>query len=846
VGLRGPGGEGDGAGGARGPRMGEEPGRRGPGGEKIPRRLSEAWERLCEDRTLQGREWSRAAAALADRWLAELFWRAAGAASGPDGTKGRVRSRGWWRGKAPAAGEGPSMGLALMAVGSLGRVDLAPGSDLDLVLVHAGRPDVNELASRLWYPIWDDPMPLDHSVRTIAQAVDAAESDLKVALGLLDARFVAGDAELGARFIETGRRLWQKRSAKWVPQILQARAAAQEMHGEVAFLLEPNLQESLGGLRDVQILDVLRKVTPVFPPGTRDNQLLEAAGLLHAVKVELQRPGRRHSEKLLLEDLDRIAEALGMGGREDLAREVASAGRSVAWLFEDTARRARSWLAGPRGRAGSADKPLGRGLVLRDDEVAVPAGTPPNPALALHAAAASAELGAPLARQTMNWLAEQTPAPPAPWPAEVLDALLKLLATGRAGVHAIETLDHLGIWERYLPEWPHTRNRPQFDPYHRWTVDRHLLETVAGAAARWRYVSRPDLLLLGALFHDIGKGMGGDHSIAGAEVVAATSQRIGLPAADAEVVTKLVRHHLLLPDAATRRDIEDPSTAEVVAATAGDLTTLELLASLAAADGEATGPSAWTEWKARLIEHLTAKASALLEGKPVPQGTPFPTEAHRQLLAAGGLQVLPDGHHLVVVAPDRPGLLSDVTGALALHGLAVREARAYSEGASALEVFELDLDPLSSPRWERVAADIEAAVQKRSNFVEALARRDPRALSRRPRRSAALPPTEVHVSIDNRASAQATVVEVRAPDQPGLLHHVTAAMAALGLDIVSARVTTLGATAVDSFYVRAGGGKVADAGTAATRLRWEIERRLEALTGGQSPNTPEARNTPET
>jgi len=797
-------------------------------------RLSERWVRLCEDGALRGRDWSRAAAALADAWLKELFWQAVGSPEPAHGSRARPVGPGKWRARLTApSGPSPGRGLALMAVGSLGRAELAPGSDLDLVLVHAGRPDVNEVADRLWYPIWDDPMPLDHSVRTVPQVVEAAESDLKVALGLVDARFVAGDEELGARFVGTSRRLWQTRAARWLPRVLQSRAEAQAAHGEVAFVLEPNLQEGVGGLRDVQVLSLLRQVTPVFPPAARDERLAAAADLLHAVKVELQRHSRRHSEKLLIEDQDRVAQALGMEGREQLALQVASAGRAIAWVSEDAARRVRSWLAGPRGRAGSADRSVGAGLVLRDDEVAVPAGTAASPALALRAGAASAELGVPLSRQAMEWLAENAPEPEAPWPADVLRALLRLLATGRAGAHAIETLDHLGVWERYFPEWPHARNRPQFDPYHRWTVDRHLLETVACAANRSGEVSRPDLLLLGALLHDIGKGSGGDHSAKGAEVAAQAGARMGLTSGDSEVLTKLVRHHLLLPDTATRRDVDDPATAELVAAHAGDLTVLELLAALAAADGEATGPSAWSSWKARLVDRLASRASALLEGKPLPQAESFPTEQHRRLLAAGGLQVVPAGQSLVVVAPDRPGLFSDVTGALALHGLAVREARAHSEGTSALEVFELDLDELSSPRWGRVAADIEAAALRRFNLAEALARREREEASRRRRRSVALPAPEVRVSIDNRASSTASLVEVRAPDRPGLLHHVTAAIASLGLDIVSARATTLGAAAVDTFYVLYRGAKVPEpeAEAMAVRLRAEVEGRYQASLG---------------
>ena len=142
----------------------------------------------------------------------------------------RTGEAGRWRlcgpgGNAPNAAP-PSRGLVLLAVGSLGRGDLAPGSDLDLVLVHDGRGDVGQVADRVWYPIWDDPMPLDHSVRTLSQASQAAESDLRVAQGLLDARVVVGDAELGQRMVVLGKRLWEKRVGTWLPAVLDARARA--------------------------------------------------------------------------------------------------------------------------------------------------------------------------------------------------------------------------------------------------------------------------------------------------------------------------------------------------------------------------------------------------------------------------------------------------------------------------------------------------------------------------------------------------------------------------------------------------------------------------------------------
>ena len=196
---------------------------------------------------------------------------------------------------------------------------------------------------------------------------------------------------------------------------------------------------------------------------------------------------------------------------------------------------------------------------------------------------------------------------------------------------------------------------------------------------------------------------------------------------------------------------------------------------LTAADGEATGSSAWSPWKAGLVNELADRTAAVLAGRPVPPGPPFPSEEHRHMMAAGGLEVLPSERELVVIAPDRPGLFSAVAGALALHNIGVLQARAHSENGMALEVFALDLLEHADPRWERVVADIKAGIEQRINVGEMLARRPP---PRRARRVLPLPSPGVVVLVDNEAATSATVVEVRAPDGPGLLHLVTAAISA--------------------------------------------------------------------
>ncbi|WP_262402883.1 HD domain-containing protein, partial [Actinomadura sp. CNU-125] len=228
---------------------------------------------------------------------------------------------------------------------------------------------------------------------------------------------------------------------------------------------------------------------------------------------------------------------------------------------------------------------------------------------------------------TVERLAASAAVPGPPWPSDARDALVSLLGAGPPAIPVWESLDQAGVIVRLIPEWGHVRNRPQRDPIHRFTVDRHLVETAAGAAALTRDVARPDLLLTGALLHDIGKGRGGDHSVAGAPIAADIAARLGFAAADAASLRAVVRHHLLLPHTATRRDIDDPATIETVTTAVADVPgrereTLELLAALAIADGNATGPAAWNAWKARLVAELARRAAAALSG-----GTPPPPPA---------------------------------------------------------------------------------------------------------------------------------------------------------------------------------------------------------------------------
>jgi [protein-PII] uridylyltransferase len=407
---------------------------------------------------------------------------------------------------------------------------------------------------------------------------------------------------------------------------------------------------------------------------------------------------------------------------------------------------------------------------------------------------------------------------PDPWPAPARSALLSLLGTGKPALPVLETLDQHGLLVRILPEWEQVRSKPQRNAYHRFTVDRHLCEAAANAAALTRHVARPDLLLVGAWLHDIGKGWPGDHTEAGMEVVARIAPRMGFPPDDVDVLVRLVRDHLLLADVATRRDLDEPATVEAVAAAVGDRDALELLAALTEADSLATGPAAWGPWKAGLVEDLVVRTARRLAGHHQPAPSPDPPPALQDRLAERRLFVEAEGGTVTVVAPDRPGLFSRVAGALAVHSLDVRSATATGQDGMAVEVFEVEPAFGAPPDWARVAADVERAITGRLSLESRLAERARTYAGLR--RAAAARPPEARVLFDDEASPTASVVEVRAPDGVGVLYRITRALADCDLDVRTAKVSTLGHEVVDAFYVTdASGAKLSDDGH-----RREVER----------------------
>jgi [protein-PII] uridylyltransferase len=763
--------------------------------------------------------------AAVDAWLAGLL------ADAVAGTPASSRRRG-----VPPAPTGTD-GIALVAVGSLGRGELPPHGDLDLVLVHDGRPEIAAVADALWYPVWDAGVRLDHSVRSIPDAVSVASTDVRAGLGLLDARLVAGDPELAARLRTAALGSWRHAASRLLPQLHDLRRGRGRQVGELAFLLEPDLKEAYGGLREGQVLRAVAAAQLADEPGAE----AEAAyAFLLDVRDELRRRAGRPGDVLVRQEQRPVAGALGLADEDALLREVSLAGRRLAFVADETWRRVGAALVRrPRGRYRRVRRePLAEGVVRQGDEVVLAQGARPaaDPGLLLRAAAAAARADLLLSPYTLKVLAAHSPPVPEPWPSEVRWSFLRLLASGRSAVAVLEQLDQEGLLSRLLPEWDRIRSLPQRNPWHRYTVDRHLVEAAAAAAELTHDVDRPDLLLVAALLHDIGKGWPGDHSEVGEPIAAGIGARMGFSPPDVATLSALVRHHLLLPDTATRRDIDDQATIDRVAATIGhDPALLQLLHALAQADGAATSASAWSPWKAHLVAALVARVQGCLGPAPAaaPQPVLQPTEPQVTTPppdipgATGavtvGIEDVADGQQVTIGAPDRSGLFSSCAGVLALNQLDVRAARVSVQEGYATAVFAVRPRFGRAPVPEILADGVRAALEGTLPLAERLRQRE--ADYRQDTGRAAPPRISWH---NGEVTGDATgIVEVRAGDGAGLLYRLAAAITDQGLDVTSARIETLGGDAVDSFYVCDPSGSPVDA-----EQRAQVEAALVAATRG--------------
>jgi [protein-PII] uridylyltransferase len=771
----------------------------------------------------------------------------------------------------------PAAGVALVALGGYGRGALSPGSDVDLLIVHDG-PNADEVASlaeRLLYPLWDAGLRVGHAVRTPAECAGAS-AGLDAATAMLDGRLLAGDDALWERALDGVLAPVRDDPRAFAARLADDREARRERFGSVSSLLEPDVKEGSGGLRDVQALGWLRIAIglPLEEAGlvraAERRALDDAEEFLVRVRSALHLETGRGSDRLVLEQQTPIAEGMGfvdepgLPAVDGLMRSVFEHARQVEHVVSS---------AFDRYLRGSSPLP----------EVE------PTPAGILRAFASVARERGVMPAAALDAMAPET-IPEGAWSDEVRDAFLGLVRSGPEAAGALETLDRIGLLARYLPAWSDVRCRPQRDPYHRSSVDVHLLDAFAAAAsllddpgddplaveASAGVVDR-DAVLLGALLHDIGKNGEGDHVAVGTDVARLTLEQMGVAGPTADLARFLVAEHLLLSDTATRRDLEDEELVHGLAATIGDPSRLAALSTLTIADAMATGPLAWTPWRAALVRELAAKVGRVLERGDVEPGTAErlsrradeiraaldgedPAEVDRFLMrmprgyvmtvppervaAHFGLVARPMGaqevrtvasegsrpgaYELAVAAADRAGLLSMIAGALTLAGLSILTAQVFTtEDGVAIDVFEVEgafEADVGEDRWRDVRGTLRRAIEGRLSL-------DHRVHAKRAHYPHPRQDVPVRVTVDNDASDFFTVVEVGAPDRLGLLFDVTRALAELQLDVHLAKVATYGVRVVDAFYVRdALGRRVDDPNQVA-----EIEQALRASIGADAP-----------
>jgi [protein-PII] uridylyltransferase len=724
-----------------------------------------------------------------------------------------------------------------------------------------------------------------YAARTLDQCVQLAREDHTIRTALLDGRLVAGDPQLFKGFERaTVTELEQRRVEEFIGDKLEEHTERRKRYGGSVWLLEPHLKQGKGGLRDLQaalwIARVRHKVAGLGQAGERGllpqrevNAARAARDLLWKLRNELHYSTGRRDDRLTFDNQRRLAQAFGYAddaqelGVEKLMRETyiglselarASDALIDRCAIEDAPRSILRRVAKSQPIDASFKLWNGRVTVTDKDVFAR------RPAEMVRMYAVAETWGVPVYSYARDLLVQELQRI-GPQLASDRDAhfeLWQLLVREGSDGSTLQPLHELGVLGALFPEVQRLWMRAQHSLYHVYTVDTHtvfalmrMMRLRAGALADSepelsriaRAQERPLVLMLGLLFHDLGKGMGSDHSARGVELVRAYAKRVALDPSDAADVEWLVAAHLKMSHISQRRDLEDLQLIESFAREAGTPERLELLYLLTYADMASVSPENWTAWKAHLLRTLYEKthATLLAEGLGAPAHAQS-VEARRERLAArlaapGArefVQELPERYlttarpdaaarhlklwevarrtgfagemhragsgetDLTLLAQDRPGLLALFTAALAANGIDILGAEVNSlSGGLALDTFVVRETGGGAPslgRWEAARADLLRLLSGAEDPHQLVQKR----LRRASWASAAAPSVETRVRIDDVSSAEMTILDVLTQDRPGLLHTIADALHRTGVSIEVARIATEGNRATDAFYLR--------------------------------------------
>lgn len=787
---------------------------------------------------------------------------------------------------------------ALFALGGYGRREMSPFSDVDIMVVVPESQDADILGSveRFIRSLWAQGVSLGHSVRTPSQALELAAENVEVASSLLDARLMAGSPGLFPDPREAVRRILLDGDVDYFELLLTGMHQRRKQFGDSAYLLEPQVKLGCGGLRDLHTVDWV--ATLFF--GTRDVHALVDRGVAWAAEAE----GLVRARSLLLRT--RFALHLQQGWKQDQLTYAAQApvgavlGYGEAHVEGSVTRFMQAYYRSAREAAVTADLWLEAWHSLRPGapSAALPVNTgaiADDPTvifdLLAHAHRAHLDLQ-PQARRAISAATASLPpsvAADSHAARVVRDIVCGLEDPGELLYLVADT----GVLAKVVPEWAHLTGHAQHDTYHVFTTDVHLLATttrmkellrgeleertpyLTAVARRYVAARSPDALLLATLLHDVGKGLGADHSIIGAGLAAEVAQRMGFGPEERQLVRRLILDHLVMPKISQRRDLRDPATLQSFCRVVGRVKFLDALTLLSFCDMDSVGPGHLNDWKQRLLEELHREALRHLEekGQRSDEDLAQRLEVVRSLLERelspsrvdAILETLPrrfvesselpqlvrcarflddvDGRHRVAFhdAPDglytevlvyeteHPGHLADVAGVLDGAGLDIRGARSAAVvGGGTIEVFEVctaDASHRAIPqrRRELIAETLRRLFDGDSGFEKVLSQRLEQ--SRLPPRER--PGVPLVVSVDNDFDPDFSIIEVKAQDRPGLLAHIARALSDGGLVVDRSLITTEGDRAIDTFYVRdADSKKIAE--PRGQELANAINRRLAA------------------
>ena len=772
--------------------------------------------------------------------------------------------------------------IALIALGGYGRRELYPFSDIDLLLLHDWRSGkiMQEVSESILYPLWDAGFEVGHSVRGIKDAIRFAGEDFFFQVALLDARLLTGSKQLFDKLLARyQKKVLDGNRHKFVQTMEKFRSQRRKNYGSHAYLLEPHIKEGKGGMRDIQAM--LWVARAVF--GLSGLDAMTDAGLLTAedrekfsgswdmlarIRNRLHYISRRKNDRLIFEYQEEMAASFGYRDTkgqlavEQFMRQVYGHLQNIAVITDLFFEHVHEVLGVKKNKG--KERVLEKAIIARGGSLhlADPDELAKRPHLMMRVFLQAGRTGLPLHHRLRQQISSHLHLVDDRFRTSrrVAKAFIDLLVQSTEVMTVLETMLETGLLTAYIPEFAEIESLAQHDLYHIYTVDRHQLQTVAELHTLrdrekelFASLEAPHILYLAALLHDIGKGHHTDHSKLGAEMIGEVGKRLGLSKEDTATLAFLVRYHLYLPENALRRDLEDHDFIRHTAELIGSNDRLTMLYLLSIADSKATGPSAWSDWKATLMAELFLKTKSCIdsaclsgaEAEDEEQGASWLRQRVADLVADDGqlgrqLQELPDDYltsftpesvarhlqlhrehagrlqqrvllfpearqgywSLLMLSKDRPGLLAKLCGVLALHNFSVLAAQIFTwPDGTVVDV--LDVQPVAATEfdeqnWQGLEEDLNKAINYRLDVGLKLHTKK-QGFGLKPRRQ--VQQLELKVVLDNESSRRFTVIEVYGADAPGALYQLTQTLSDFGLDIHRARIATEVEQLIDIFYV---------------------------------------------